>query len=92
MAKKKRNDTVGARVTALRNKWRITQAELAARAGLPASTVCAIERGRNLATSGDTQASLANGFGLTTDELRGYLRGDTSTEGAFAKGIIWDKP
>lgn len=87
MAKKKRNDTVGARVTALRNKWQITQAELAARAGLPASTVCAIERGRNLATSGDAQAALARGFGLTLEDMRAVLAGTLDTADANARRL-----
>lgn len=87
MPKKKRNDTVGARVTALRNRWQITQAELAARAGLPASTVCAIERGRNLATSGDSQAALARGFGLTLEDMRAVLAGTLDNADANARRL-----
>ena len=87
MAKKKTGDTIGARVTALRNKWQITQAELAARAGLPATTVCAIERGRNLATSGDTQAALARGFGLTLEDMRAVLGGVLDASDASARRL-----
>lgn len=87
MAKKKRNGTVGARVMALRATWRITQAELATRASLPASTVCAIERGRNLATSGDTQAALARGFGLSLENMRAVLAGTLGAADANARRI-----
>lgn len=70
----------GARVRALREQYGITQGELARRSGLGASTICAIEKGRNKATSADAQGALAKGFWLTIEQLRDYLGGRVAAD------------
>lgn len=73
----------GERIRVLRERHGLSQEQLAKRAGTTPSKICAIERGRNKATSGDTQEELARGFGLTIEQVRAVLDGSLSIEDAY---------
>ncbi len=69
--------STAARVKALRSALKLSQDELAARAGhgWERHYVSKIERGANKASSYDAREALAQGFGLSVPELIAYLDG-----------------
>ena len=78
------NSNAPAAVKALRLRHGLTQEALGERPGLGRVFINAIERGANQCRSGDTQAALASGFGLTLELFRNYLNGNTSVDDAYA--------
>ena len=88
MSKPLSSDSHGVRVKVLRENLGISQGELGRRSWLAPSTVCAIEHGRNKASSADTQDALARGLGLTLSDLRSYLRGELTVSGAIGKARL----
>ena len=68
------------RAAALRKRLGLTQAQVAERAGLRRDEVTKVEGGANKATSARVRDGLARAYGLSVDELLGYLDGAVELE------------
>lgn len=66
-------DTLAARLRSLRDKAGLTQAALAARAGLSVVAVFHLEQGRRSDPKVSTLAKLADALGVTLDRLAGRV-------------------
>lgn len=73
-------DTIGQRVHELRIALGLTQQHLASAAGIARIEVVAIESGRNKCGSARIHASLAQGFGISLDDVVALLDGSASTD------------
>jgi len=63
------NDTIGDKIKLLRNKQSLTQDELARKSDLPYTTLTKIETNVITKPSIQTVVKIANGLGVSIDEL-----------------------
>lgn len=68
----------GTRAKALRERLGLTQDQAAERGGLRRDEVTKVERGTNKASTSRIREGLARAYGVTLDQLAGYLEGSLS--------------
>lgn len=69
MKSQNNNETIGDKIKQLRNKQRLTQDELARKADLPYTTLTKIETNVITKPSIQTVSKIAQGLGITIDNL-----------------------
>jgi transcriptional regulator with XRE-family HTH domain len=69
MKSQNNNETIGDKIKQLRNKQGLTQDELARKADLPYTTLTKIETNVITKPSIQTVVKIANGLGISIDEL-----------------------
>ena len=69
MKSQNNNETIGDKIKQLRNKQGLTQDELARKSDLPYTTLTKIESNVITKPSIQTVAKIANGLGITIDNL-----------------------
>jgi len=72
--------TVAEKLRALRKQAALTQAAVAARAGLQRPDIAALESGRLKCTLASTRRKLASAYGVSIDAFDGYLEGRLSLD------------
>jgi len=73
MKSQNNNETIGDKIKQLRNKQGLTQDELARKADLPYTTLTKIETNVIIKPSIQTVMKIANGLGVSIDELTKQL-------------------